>query len=154
MVVGTFFAAQWRSTVLVSLYAIGILMAALVSRIFATFIIKGEDTPFVMELPPYRWPTAQAIGRHTWEKGKEYLKKMGGIILVASILVWALSYFGPTSQNEKLISTAPSMEASYLGRMGKGIEPPPWVFSMRATTVSATTTRSPKTTTNTRICAS
>ena len=123
MVVGTFFAAQWRSTVLVALYAIGILMAALISRIFATFIIKGEDTPFVMELPPYRWPTAQAIGRHTWEKGKEYLKKMGGIILVASILVWALSYFGPTSQNEKLISTAPSMEASYLGRMGKGIEP-------------------------------
>ena len=123
MVVGTFFAAQWRSIVLVSLYAIGILMAALISRIFATFIIKGEDTPFVMELPPYRWPTAQAIGRHTWEKGKEYLKKMGGIILVASILVWALSYFGPTSQNEKLISTAPSMEASYLGRMGKGIEP-------------------------------
>ena len=124
MVVGTFFAAQWRSTVLVALYAIGILMAALVSRIFATFIIKGEDTPFVMELPPYRWPTAQAIGRHTWEKGKEYLKKMGGIILVASILVWALSYFGPeTSENEKIISTAPSMEASYLGRMGKGIEP-------------------------------
>ena len=123
MIVGTFFAVQWRSTVLVALYAFGILMAALVSRIFATFVIKGEDTPFVMELPPYRWPTAQAIGRHTWEKGKEYLKKMGGIILVASILVWALSYFGPTSQNEKLISTAPSMEASYLGRMGKGIEP-------------------------------
>ena len=99
MIVGTFFAAQWRSTVLVSLYAIGILVAALVSRLFARFIIKGEDTPFVMELPPYRWPTAKAIGRHTWEKGKEYLKKMGGIILVASIIVWALSYWPrPTSQ--------------------------------------------------------
>ncbi|MCR4995337.1 MAG: ferrous iron transport protein B [Bacteroidales bacterium] len=121
MVVGTFFAAQWRSTVLVSLYAVGILMAVIVSRIFSSFIIKGEDTPFVMELPPYRWPTAKAIGRHTWEKGKEYLKKMGGIILVASIIVWALSYFGSTS--ESAITEAESMEQSYIGRMGQSIEP-------------------------------
>jgi ferrous iron transport protein B len=120
MIVGTFFAAQWRSTVLVSLYAIGILMAAIVSRLFSRFLIKGEDTPFVMELPPYRWPTAKAIGRHTWEKGKEYLKKMGGIILVASIIVWALSYFPQTTREES------SMESSYLGRMGKTIEPLFW----------------------------
>ena len=121
MIVGTFFAAQWRSTVLVSLYAIGILVAALVSRLFARFIIKGEDTPFVMELPPYRWPTAKAIGRHTWEKGKEYLKKMGGIILVASIIVWALSYFGPSQSSA--VDTADNMEVSYLGRAGKAISP-------------------------------
>ncbi len=121
MIVGTFFAAQWRSTVLVSLYAIGILVAAVVSRIFSRFIIKGEDTPFVMELPPYRWPTAKAIGRHTWEKGKEYLKKMGGIILVASIIVWALSYFGPSSTSA--VNTAENMETSYLGRAGQAIEP-------------------------------
>ena len=121
MIVGTFFAAQWRSTVLVSLYAIGILVAAVVSRIFSRFIIKGEDTPFVMELPPYRWPTAKAIGRHTWEKGKEYLKKMGGIILVASIIVWALSYFGPS--NTSAINTAENMGTSYLGRAGQAIEP-------------------------------
>ena len=140
MIVGTFFAPQWRSTVLVSLYAIGILVAVVVSRIFSRFIIKGEDTPFVMELPPYRWPTAKAIGRHTWEKGKEYLKKMGGIILVASIIVWALSYFGPTpspvregGENTSVASNSPlpnregsrgvSMETSYLGRAGKAIEP-------------------------------
>ena len=129
MIVGTFFAAQWRSTVLVSLYAIGILMAAVVSRIFSRFIIKGEDTPFVMELPPYRWPTAKAIGRHTWEKGKEYLKKMGGIILVASIIVWALSYFGPSPSSSGSASerggggVASSMETSYLGLAGQTIEP-------------------------------
>ena len=140
MIVGTFFAAQWRSTVLVSLYAVGILVAVIVSRIFSRFIIKGEDTPFVMELPPYRWPTIKAIGRHTWEKGKEYLKKMGGIILVASIIVWALSYFGKVkderleikdnqaqpsliSHLSSLISPAPSMEQSYLGRAGQAIEP-------------------------------
>ena len=121
MIVGTFFATQWRSTVLVSLYAIGILVAAVVSRIFSRFIIKGEDTPFVMELPPYRWPTAKAIGRHTWEKGKEYLKKMGGIILVASIIVWALSYFGPSTSSA--VATAEDMETSYLGRAGQAIEP-------------------------------
>ncbi|MBQ9285032.1 MAG: ferrous iron transport protein B [Bacteroidaceae bacterium] len=121
MIVGTFFAAQWRSTVLVSLYAIGILVAVIVSRIFSSCVIKGEDTPFVMELPPYRWPTAKAIGRHTWEKGKEYLKKMGGIILVASIIVWALSYFGPTQTSA--VATAEDMSQSYLGRAGKAIEP-------------------------------
>ena len=121
MIVGTFFAAQWRSTVLVSLYAVGILVAVIVSRIFSRFIIKGEDTPFVMELPPYRWPTVKAIGRHTWEKGKEYLKKMGGIILVASIIVWALSYFGSTDNRK--FATAENMETSYLGRAGQAIEP-------------------------------
>ena len=121
MIVGTFFAAQWRSTVLVSLYAIGILVAVLVSRLFSSVFIKEEDTPFVMELPPYRWPTAKAIWRHTWEKGKEYLKKMGGIILVASIIVWALSYFGST--DNKKFATAENMETSYLGRAGQAIDP-------------------------------
>ena len=121
MIVGTFFAAQWRSTVLVSLYAIGILVAVLVSRLFSSVFIKDEDTPFVMELPPYRWPTAKAIWRHTWEKGKEYLKKMGGIILVASIIVWALSYFGSTDNRK--FATADNMETSYLGRAGQAIEP-------------------------------
>ena len=83
---------------MISLYVIGILMAIILSRIFSRWIVKGEDTPFVMELPPYRFPTAKAIARHTWQKGKEYLKKMGGIILVASIVVWALGYF-PHNEN-------------------------------------------------------
>ena len=151
MIVGTFFAPQWRSTVLVSLYAIGILVAAVVSRLFSAFVIKGEDTPFVMELPPYRWPTAKAIGRHTWEKGKEYLKKMGGIILVASIIVWALSYWprpaapltahhqggegtpeemtsAPDGQDHSTLPTEMEqggrlLSQSFLGRAGKAIEP-------------------------------
>ena len=121
MVVGTFFAAPWRSWVMLSLYGVGIVVAVLVSRIFSRLVIPGEDTPFVMELPPYRWPTAKAIGRHTWEKGKEYLKKMGGIILVASIIVWALSYFGPSQT--VAVTPAADMEQSYIGRMGKSIEP-------------------------------
>jgi len=121
MITGLFFAAEYRSAVMLSLYASGILMAVVVSNILSHFVLKGEDTPFVMELPPYRWPTAKAVGRHTWEKGKEYLKKMGGIILVASIIVWALGYFGT-------MGIAPSLAESFIGRMGQAIEP---LFSLQ-----------------------
>ncbi len=119
MIAGTFFSLQYRSWVMISLYAVGILMAVMVSKIFSTLVIKGEDTPFVMELPPYRWPTPKAIGRHTWEKGKEYLKKMGGIILVASIIVWALGYF----PHHEELTREQQQEQSYIGRMGKTVEP-------------------------------
>ena len=119
MVIGTFFALQYRSLIMVSLYLIGILLAVILSRVLSCFVIKGEDTPFVMELPPYRFPTWKAIGRHTWEKGKQYLKKMGGIILVASIIVWALGYF---PRNEEL-GQQQQQEQSYIGRIGKTIEP-------------------------------
>ncbi len=119
MITGTFFAMQYRSWVMLSLYVLGIFMAVLVSKVFSAFVIKGEDTPFVMELPPYRWPTPKAIGRHTWEKGKEYLKKMGGIILVASVLVWALEYF----PHDESLSVQQQQEQSYIGRIGKAAEP-------------------------------
>lgn len=119
MITGTFFALQYRSIIMISLYAIGILMAVIISRLFSQFVIKGEDIPFVMELPPYRFPTSKAIARHTWEKGKQYLQKMGGIILVASIIVWALGYF---PHNDQLDNQA-QQEQSYIGRIGKTIEP-------------------------------
>ena len=116
MITGLFFADCYPSLVMLSLYAVGILMAVIVSNLLSRFVLKGDDTPFVMELPPYRWPTAKAIGRHTWDKGKEYLKKMGGIILVASIIVWALGYYGT-------MGVAPSLAESFIGRMGQLIEP-------------------------------
>ena len=119
MITGTFFALKYRSFIMILLYIIGIVMSIIVSRILSRFVIKGEDTPFVMELPPYRFPTAKAIARHTWEKGKQYLKKMGGIILVASIIVWALGYF---PHNDKLTNQE-QQEQSYIGRIGKTIEP-------------------------------
>ncbi len=125
-IIGTFFAPAYRSLVMISLYVIGILFAVLLSRLFSKTVVKGEDTPFVMELPPYRFPTWKAISRHTWEKGKQYLKKMGSIILVASLLVWALGYF-PLPDNDKM-SRAEQQEQSYLGRIGKTIEP---VFALQ-----------------------
>jgi ferrous iron transport protein B len=119
MIVGTFFAVQYRSLVLLSLYVVGIVFSVIVSKIFADFVVRGDDTPFVMELPPYRWPTVKAIVRHTWEKGKEYLKKMGGIILVASIIVWALGYF----PHDASLGRQQQQEQSYIGRLGKSVEP-------------------------------
>lgn len=119
MIIGTFFAAQYRSWVMIMLYVIGVIVAIIVSKVFSSFVVKGEDTPFVMELPPYRWPTPKAIGRHTWEKGKEYLKKMSGIILVASIVVWALGYF----PHDESLSPVQQKEQSYIGSIGKAVEP-------------------------------
>lgn len=116
MIIGAFFSARYQSLVMISLYVVGILLSVVMARIFSKWVIKGEDTPFVMELPPYRFPTSKAIFRHTWEKGKQYLKKMGGIILVASIIVWALGYFGT-------MGVAPSLEDSFIGLLGKTIEP-------------------------------
>ncbi|MDD6472253.1 MAG: ferrous iron transport protein B [Bacteroidales bacterium] len=119
MITGTFFAARYQSTIMISLYVIGMVMSIIVSRILSKWVIKGEDIPFVMELPPYRFPTAKAILRHTWEKGKQYLKKMGGIILVASILIWALGYFPHNSE----LTPPQQKEQSYIGHIGKAIEP-------------------------------
>ena len=119
MIVGTFFALKYQWLIMLSLYGVGILLAVILSKLFTTFVVKGEDTPFVMELPPYRFPTAKALGRHTWEKGKQYLHKMGGIILVASVIVWALGYF---PHNEEL-SSQQQQEQSYIGRIGKAVEP-------------------------------
>ncbi|MBP3228243.1 MAG: ferrous iron transport protein B [Bacteroidaceae bacterium] len=119
MVTGTFFSLQYRSLAMISLYAVGIVVAVVASKVLSTVVIKGEDTPFVMELPPYRWPTAKAIGRHTWDKGKEYLKKMGGIILVASVIVWALEYF----PHDDSLPRQAQQEQSYIGRMGRAVEP-------------------------------
>jgi ferrous iron transport protein B len=116
MITGAFFAVQYQSLVMISLYLTGILLSVIVARVLSQWVIKGDDTPFVMELPPYRFPTAKAIFRHTWEKGKQYLKKMGGVILVASIIVWALGYFGT-------MGVAPSLEQSFIGSLGKAIEP-------------------------------
>ena len=119
VLIGAFFPSR-ASLVLLSIYAIGILLAVLMARVFTKFIVKGDDSPFVMELPPYRMPTAKVVARHTWEKGKQYLKKMGGIIMIASIIIWFLGYY---PNHENYTTTAEQQENSYIGRLGKAIEP-------------------------------
>ena len=116
ILVSAFF-SKWAAFVLMGLYLLGMIMAVLMAKLFSRFFVKGESLPFVMELPPYRMPTAKAVLRHTWEKGKEYLKKMGTIILGASIIVWALSYY-PTHEDRRM-----QAENSYMAQIGKAIEP-------------------------------
>ncbi len=85
--------AEYAGSVLFSIYMIGILLAIIVAIIFSKFVFKSKDVPFVMELPPYRIPTLRATYKHVWNKSGQYLKKMGGVILLASIIIWALGYF-------------------------------------------------------------
>lgn len=119
LLVGAFF-PRHASLVLLTIYVIGILLAILMARLFCRFLIKGDDTPFVMELPPYRMPTMKTIARHTWEKGAQYLRKMGGIIMVASIVIWALGYFPARNDYQ---SVSEQQEHSYIGQIGKAMEP-------------------------------
>lgn len=119
VLIGAFFPSR-AGLVLLSIYAVGILLAILFARIFSKFLVRGDDSPFVMELPPYRMPTAKVVVRHTWEKGRQYLKKMGGIIMIASIIIWFLGYY---PDHEAYTDTAEQQENSYIGRLGKAIEP-------------------------------
>ncbi|MDP1622581.1 MAG: ferrous iron transport protein B [Bacteroidales bacterium] len=106
-------------SVIFGLYMTGIILAILISLVFKKFLFKSKEAPFVMELPPYRMPTFIVIMRHMWEKGKQYLSKMGGIILIAVILIWALEYFpGGNSVNPD-----ERLQNSYIAKIGKTFEP-------------------------------
>lgn len=119
VMVGAFFPNQ-ASFVLLCIYATGIILAVLMARLFSKFLVKGDDAPFVMELPPYRMPTTKSILRHTWEKGAQYLKKMGGIIMIASIIIWFLGYY---PHHDAYDTVAEQQENSYIGQIGKAVEP-------------------------------
>ena len=118
LVAGAFFPRN-GSLVLLGLYALGIIMAIISAKVMSRFI-KDDNLPFVMELPPYRVPTSKSVFRHTWEKGKQYLHKMAGIILVASIIIWFLGYF---PHHDRYATPAEQQENSYIGMIGKAIEP-------------------------------
>ena len=149
LLTGAFFPKN-ASIVLLSLYVSGILLAVAMARLFKRFLFKEEDVPFVMELPPYRMPTAKSILIHMWEKAKQYLHKMGGVILIASIIIWFMGYFPRETPNSHLyekqiaeieqtelsaeekettIAEIERMKAidhqqnSYIGRIGQAIQP-------------------------------
>lgn len=131
LLIGTFF-PEHPTLVFMSLYLGGIVIAMITARLLRRFYFKKDETPFVMELPPYRLPTLKASLRHTWAKGEQYLKKMGGIILVASLVVWALNYFPINPHRSELAPTELTAQAdettiapgdSYLQMAGKVINP-------------------------------
>lgn len=149
LLAGAFF-PHYGAWVFVGLYLLGLAVAVLTAKMLRKFWFKKDETPFVMELPPYRIPTAKATIRNMWSKARQYLKKMGGIILVASIIIWALSYFPrynvsqvPDTFKENTLAEMPAatvaasnqetldslitnvyqQEHSILGYIGKGCEP-------------------------------
>ncbi|MCX4369102.1 MAG: ferrous iron transport protein B [Duncaniella sp.] len=144
LLIGTFFPSH-ATLVFLSIYLFGIFVAGLTARLLRRFWFGEDETPFVMELPPYRVPTFKATMRHMWGKGEQYLRKMGGIILVASIFVWVLNYFPRHEQPssaamEQTVTPAddsaidPSSD-SYLQMVGKALNPlmEPLGFHWRAT---------------------
>ena len=121
MIVGTFFPSH-AGTVLFLLYLAGIAMAVITARLMRRFMFREQEAPFVMELSPYRMPTATATVRHMWNKCAQYLRKMGGLILIASIVVWLLSYY-PRPEYNNTDPDTPSYELSYMGRIGQFCNP-------------------------------
>jgi len=150
LLISAFF-VHYQGLMLLSIYAVGILLAAFMSILLKKLFFKKADVPFVMELPPYRIPTLRNIGTHTWNKSVQYLTKMGTVILVASILIWALRYFPQNTQYSKnyeqeiefiaqnktlpdtiktvqikelqVAQEAERIENSYIGRIGHFISP-------------------------------
>ncbi len=108
-----------------NIWLFGWLMAFVMALIFKKSLFRGEQTPFVMELPPYRRPLFKNVLIHMWEKSSEYVKKAGTVILAASIVMWfLLSYPKPSSTDSGLYTdNTPLVEYSYAGRLGKGLEP-------------------------------
>lgn len=121
LLAGTFFAAN-AGLVMIGLYVLGVVLAVITARLMRRFMFPVDETPFVMELPPYRLPTWKTTLSHMWDKCAQYLRKMGGMILIASVVVWFLSYYPRTEQG----NTPAHYENSYLGRLGQSCAP---VFS-------------------------
>lgn len=119
IIIGAFF-PRHAALVLLAVYLLGILMSVFMANLLSRLVVRGESSPFVMELPPYRLPSMKSVARHTWEKGRQYLQKMGTTILLASIVVWALAYFPRGAEG---VSAERQMEQSFMGRIGKAVEP-------------------------------
>jgi len=150
LLISAFFAEK-QGLVLLTVYATGILIAILMALLFKRVFFRGRDIPFVMELPPYRVPTIKNTANHMWGKSVQYLKKMGTVILAASVIIWALGHYPEKvrySKDYKALASAvtndPSLpdtlrqvklahignerqaehlEKSYLGQIGHVIEP-------------------------------
>jgi ferrous iron transport protein B len=150
LIISAFF-LKYQGLVLLSIYIVGIILAVLVSMLFKHTLFRKQEAPFVMELPPYRIPTLKSTILHMWHKAVQYLRKMGTVILMASILIWALSYYPrninystnydaqieQTSANNKLsndekntrianlelMKESERQEKSYIGKMGHLITP-------------------------------
>jgi ferrous iron transport protein B len=149
LIISAFF-ESFQALILIGIYAFGIVLAFITSQVFNRLLFKNKETPFVMELPTYRMPTIRNIIFHMWEKTRHYLKKIGTVILIGVVIIWALEYFPRQTENsasfvsrieniekqglpeeigtELLEEVEIEMESdrlmnSYIGRLGKVMQP-------------------------------
>ncbi len=99
------FFQNYQGTILFGMYSIGIMLAIGSALLFRRTLFRKKDVPFVMELPPYRVPTVKSVVRHMWHRAGQYLRKVGGVILIASVIIWALGYFPHKLPNEHMFTT-------------------------------------------------
>ncbi|MGB2615112.1 MAG: ferrous iron transport protein B [Phycisphaerae bacterium] len=128
MLIPAFFPAAWRGPVLWCIYLVGIVAAVALAKVLRLTLFRGEATPFVMELPPYRMPTLRSLLIHAWDRGWLYLRKAGTLILAVSVCMWALtSYPKPPADAAAGVSEgarrAAELEYSVAGRLGQALEP-------------------------------
>ncbi len=121
LIAGTFFPHR-AGSVIFFLYLLGISVAILIAIIFKKIFFNKKEVPFVMELPPYRMPTMKSTVRHMWHKALQYLRKMGGIILVASVIIWFLGYFPRPAENSHETHET-TLYNSYIGQIGRAVQP-------------------------------
>ncbi len=135
----TAFFPQHPALVLGGIYFSGIIIAFLTAQLLNHTFFRNKETPFVLELPPYRIPTIKNISIHVWDKAQQYLQKIGGVILIGVIIIWALGYFPQKQSTEALagITIQPTdslsnqlsndqshrLQNSYLGQIGHLIQP-------------------------------
>ena len=145
LIIPAFFAPRWQAPMLWLIYVIGIVLAIVLAKLLRSTILRGENEPFVMELPPYRMPTAKSIFLHMWERSWLYLKKAGTVILGVSIVLWAMTSYpkkvefeqdydtriaraearGAEAEVESLEQARQAEELTHTvaGRIGHGLEP-------------------------------
>jgi len=128
LIIPAFFPEKWHGPMLWLIYFIGIILSIVVIKVLRLTVFKGETTPFVMELPPYRMPTGKSVCIHMWHRGWMYLRKAGTIILAVSIILWAaMSYPKPSERSLEGLSVEQAqqkkLEYSVIGRIGQAIEP-------------------------------
>lgn len=119
LLISAFFPSN-KGLVLFSIYIFGVMVAVASSLLFKRIFFTHQEAPFVMELPPYRVPTSRSVLIHMWSKGAQYLQKMGTVILLASIIIWALGHYPDHSDT---LSPSAQQEQSYIGHIGRAVEP-------------------------------
>ena len=134
---GAFFSKQ-AGNVIFSVYLLGIAVAIGVAQILRRTLFRQEVAPFAMELPTYRVPTVKSVVMHMWERASIYLRKIGGVILIASMVIWALGYFPRLSPDVLEVNTSSpdqveilnqaqyrqeQLTYSMIGRIGQAISP-------------------------------